>query len=229
MLKGLAELKPVMLKRGGPNWVRRLNVLFRLAHIDLGLLDNDAFENFLDDLHLALYATERDREEKNPDKNFNQIATRESIREAQRGLDRAIRQEDSPPVIFKLAEQELLLYESKEVGFYSFISCDDLPTLVYMAFRHLLEASDVRRSDFRLCGNEKCGYPFVPLRKPREGSPSYCSPRCANLVAMRNYRKRQTEAKRKEERERSHKKYKTRVEAKRGRPTRVQRRPRKAT
>jgi CGNR zinc finger len=56
----------------------------------------------------------------------------------------------------------------------------------------------------------------------RVGKQRFCSPRCANRNYMREYRKK--DSVKAEEAERSHSRYKKRVEKKRGKPTRVERR-----
>jgi hypothetical protein len=189
--------------RGGTHWVKRLNRLLRFAHQNLGVLNNGAWEDLLDELYEAIFGAKRNRD---AETNFNRIATRESVREAQKGLDGAIRGDSvDDDITFELAKQTLTIHESKDAGFFFSYHGEHFPTAVYTAFAHLLAASWVRRSDFRLCANDKCGYPFVPLRKPRKGQPGYCSPKCANRMAAIKYRRSKGEALRAKERERAEK------------------------
>ena len=195
---------------GGAWWVRRLNILLRFAHDDLALLTNGAWQDLIDQLYFALLGEARDRHRKT---RFDETVNRPSVREAQLGLMRAVDPNDirTDSVDFELAKQTLTIFESEESGFDAQFDSDHFPTNVYMTFMHLLKASKVRRSDFRLCANDKCGYPFVPLRKPREGEKSFCSKKCRNRVAAIEYRKAHTEEVRAKERIRSEKRYAAKV------------------
>ena len=204
------------MEGGGRGWIRRLNVLFRFTRVNLGDLDNGKFQNLLDDLHLSLYDTKRDRQKTNYPFD-NRIATREAVGEAQRGLRSLVDADESPDsrgekVTLFLEKQELRLGRDETGYWYTFVS-RHFPTNLYMLFAYLLDASAVKPSDFRYCSNDECKLPFVPLRKPPKDAPCYCSPRCANLFASRSYRKRQSAAKKKQERK--------------GRPTKVKKTPRK--
>jgi hypothetical protein len=66
--------------------------------------------------------------------------------------------------------------------------------MLFLAFGHAMNASMVSRDDFRECANPTCKHLFAPLRKSASGSPAYCTPRCARIVAARNYRKKKAAA-----------------------------------
>jgi hypothetical protein len=85
--------------------------------------------------------------------------------------------------------ETLLLDTDPETGrfFYQFRS-KDFPTQVFAALTFILFMSDITQGDFLHCAN--CDTGFVPMRKPRKGTPNYCSRKCANVVMAREYRAR---------------------------------------
>jgi hypothetical protein len=129
-------------------------------------------------------------------------------------------------VQFKLAGQELTIVTAlppregedtsvpwrivtglrEEDTFVSWFWNNHFPSQVYNVFAEMLKASGVKLSDFLHCS--LCGTLFVPLRKPRKGTPNYCSTNCASVVASRNYRTRQAAA---------------RLKKKKGKPAKVKR------
>lgn len=200
---------PTIIPAGGRYWIKRLNVLLHFAHEDLGVLTNGDWENLLDRLYVALLDAKRDR---NPKMMFNRIATRESVREAQKGLDRIIRLDPTGGTVdLELARQELTLGVNEDGRFFGTFASEHFGTNVYMAFWHLLEASLLNRSDFKTCANDKCGYPFIPLRKPRDDERAYCSTKCRNRVAAIEYRKAKGDQLKEKERLRSEKRYAAKV------------------
>jgi len=194
-----------ILQGGGRDWVRRLNIMLRFSALNPWHLNNGAWENLLDDLYWAFFAAKRDRQ--NKESEFNQGATRPAVGEAQQGLQR-LRTSDDPPEL-SLEKQKLTIYQNEETGFGYYLWSKHFPTNVYMNFAYLLDLSAVIPRDFLKCAN--CQTPFIPLRKPQKDIPSYCQPKCASVVAMRNLRKRQSAAKKKQ----------------RGKPTKIKRTPRK--
>jgi hypothetical protein len=129
---------------------------------------------------------------------FDDSATREALSEAQRGLDRMLKRLLVKPATglsalfkIKLVRQELLIIPTKEAVDFQFTT-DHFPSEVYRAFAEAFKASGVKRTDFLHCS--QCDDLFIPLRKPRKGTPVYCSHNCASVVASRNYRARQAAA-----------------------------------
>jgi hypothetical protein len=179
-------------------WNKRLNVLFRFAHVDLGLLDNDAFGKLLNDILDAVGVLPI-----GPGHTLN--VTRETLRKAQRGLDRTLklllagpmpgleRAKYLPKVKLKLAATTLAIYPTEERGYSHVFGSSHLPTLIYITLAEALKALDVKQEDILHCSH--CDTMYVPLRKPRKGTPNYCSQRCAVVIASRMFRKRQAEAK----------------------------------
>ncbi len=100
--------------------------------------------------------------------------------------------DDEPPTLRHLLKDATLviqLYGDDRGTFYSHrIETDDFATKLVVEFDNLLKWSAVGQENIRHCSNETCKTPFIPLRKPRKGSPAYCSNRCARIVAARNYR-----------------------------------------
>ena len=218
----------------------RLNKLLGFAGDDLSLLNNGRWQDKLDEVYFAIYAAKRNRALFLS--NFNRIATRESVREAQIGLKKALgdfqRRKTSTPrsrtfltggpetIHLDLAKQQLWFRENSDGPIESWHTTEHFPTMVYEA---LAEASCCRKfkwSDIRKCADDNCDNLFVPLRKPHKGKPAYCSSKCGNRVAALRYRRGKSEEFKVAERERSHSGYKKRVKI-RARPTRVERNPRK--
>jgi hypothetical protein len=168
-------------------YTERLNFLFRFAELDPWKLDNGAREELLDDLYLAMYDSPRNRELLKGGE-FDRAATPEGVSKGQRSLARFIEKGWA-----ELGKTKVLLSafteESEFAGEYYYrFSSDDFPTLLILAFAHLMSVCEIRQSDFLACAN--CGITFVPKRKPREGTPNYCSTKCANVVAAKNYREK---------------------------------------
>lgn len=176
-------------------WRDRLNILLRLPSVDPWVLTNGRWQNLLGDLHFALYGTQR-----NPGANedFEKAATRESIREVYTVLKEyeSVPKSTLATLKFQLAEQILeISHDVRRNRFYSRFRSKHFPTMFYMMLSHLLEISDVGLTDIRECAN--CKVDFVPQRKPRKGVSVYCSTRCRNVVAARNYRAKARKAKKK--------------------------------
>jgi hypothetical protein len=186
-------------------WIGRLNVLLRFDRVDPWTLNNGALEKLVDEMHFAVYGSALRSEEPDVElfrrPHFHSIATREALSEAQRGLDRAIQVLlVKPPGTFKLggqtvqmatlklARQTLQIVRLGGDTFASWSQSDHFPSQVYTAFAEVLKASGRKPSDFLHCS--RCGTWFVPLRRPRKGTPTYCSPKCARAVASKHYRAR---------------------------------------
>ena len=179
----LDNLVPKIIIGGDSSWKRRLNALLRFAKVDPWKLTNGDWQTLLDDLYFALHSAKRDPE----DSTFNRAATREGVRDAYYGLKKQLEEDDGQQsATLHLAEQDLEIHYSNEIGFWYGFTSRDFPTMIYMTLAHLLHASDLRKSDIIRCSH--CESYFVPLRKPREDTPNYCSRKCANVVAARNFR-----------------------------------------
>ena len=189
--------EPPTNKHPAKYWIGRLNVLLRFARVDPWKLNDDALRTLVDEIYLALVG--------DPDRQdfsrweFDAIATREALRETQHGLDRMLQHLLTPGKMslrssetFKLRGQELTVCSIGNKFFWIIRKSTHLPSLVYTVFGELLKESGVKVSDFLHCSH--CGNLFVPLREPLKGTPSYCSPNCASVIASRNYRARQAAA-----------------------------------
>jgi hypothetical protein len=190
---------------------RRLNVLLRFARVDPWKLNNGAFEKLRDEMFFAVFG---DPTQPVPwSEGLTKRVTRGALGEAQRGLHRALEQLLGEPTAgrtttvaeLKLAESVLRIctiptahMNLVPVGFLPVFDSDHFPTYVYHTFGELLQASRVKASDFLHCS--LCSTLFIPLRKPRKGTPTYCSPKCAGVVASRNFRKRRAAARLKKKR-----------------------------
>jgi hypothetical protein len=119
------------------------------------------------------------------------VTTRQGVRDAQRGLKKYLDKNEDANLL-PLRASTLVINQDAD-GFYYTLASPDFPTIVYHMFAHILEASGVRAGDFLHCSY--CNSLFIPLRKPRKGTPVYCSHRCAAVVASRNYRARLAAAK----------------------------------
>jgi hypothetical protein len=172
-------------------YTERLNFLFRFAELDPWKLNNGAWETFLDDLHFAMYGAARKREGSKviwSFGNFSQTATRDGVSKAQRSLSRFIDKGWA-----ELIKAKVLLSafteETEFAGEYYYrFESEDFATLVNLEFAHLMSVCEIKQSDFLACA--QCGITFVPRRKPREGTPNYCSTKCANIVAAKTYREK---------------------------------------
>jgi hypothetical protein len=190
------------VKETARDWLRRLNVLLRFARVDMRKLDDRAFRKLQDEMYFAV-----DRDPGPPENQvtrtmFDARATREAFSEAQPELARALQRllvdlTKLGPLAqfelarFKLAGEELSIGVIK--GAFDFRShTNHFPSQVYKAFRDALKASGVKPTDFLHCSH--CDTVFVPLRKPRKGTPVYCSAKCSTVVGSRNYRARQAAA-----------------------------------
>jgi len=181
-------------------WVRRLNVLLRFAGLEPWKLNDGALKKLQGEMFFAVIGNLSAQERQLYRAVFDSDATREALGEAQRGLNRALKTLLVTPatmgplaqlerVRFKIARQELRIGFVKG-NFHFQYHTDHFPSQVYVAFRELLEASGVKLNDFLHCSY--CNNLFLPLRKPRKGVPAYCSPKCASVIASRNYRARRT-------------------------------------
>jgi hypothetical protein len=173
------------------SWIPRLNVLLRFAQIDVLKLTNGEWGDLLDDLYFSLYNLKRDRTK--PEGDFHEAATPEGVSKAQRELKRQLESQDDMHLI-PLAEQTMILFNMPNRGefVYRFTS-KDFTTMVFMEFAHLLFMSALKPADFLRC--PCCETWFVPKRKPRKGMASYCSKRCANVIASRNFRAKKKKVK----------------------------------
>jgi hypothetical protein len=189
-------------------WRRRLTALLRFARVDLGLLDNGALEKLKGEIYFAVMGEVSPPEDQVFRPIFDDSATREALSEAQRGLSRALQRllvtsTTAGPLTqferarFKLAGQELSIGFVKG-AFVVRSHTDHFPSQVYKAFTDILKACGLKPGDFRTCSH--CETLFIPLRTPHKGMPTYCSQRCAGIVAARMFRKRQAEARLKKKR-----------------------------
>src|SRR5262249_11972169 len=180
-------------------WLRRLNVLLRFARLDPWKLNDDALKTLLDEIYLTLAGDPDSQDLESFSRwEFDAIATREALSEAQRKLGGALPHLLAPgelplrSVQFKLIAEELTICSIANNYFWTILKSKHLPSLVYTTFAEVLHASGVKVSDFIHCSH--CKNLFVPLREPREGTPTYCSPECASVIASRNYRARKAAA-----------------------------------
>jgi len=215
--------------------IRRLNVLLRLASpsTDLALLNNGAWSELLDGFYWAILA-EKQRTPK--EDVFHQAGSRLGVKTAQEGLrgQLSLLQRAKPqqgPLLlenlpsFELAKQTLYLHVD-EKGFFPRYVSTDFPTMTYQMLSYLIDRLKLRPSDFLTCANEKCRTVFVPIRKRSSADRAFCSPRCANLIAARDYRQRKPDELKAKERNRSGRRYEDKVRKKF--PTaKITRRPRK--
>jgi hypothetical protein len=175
--------------------LRRLNVLLRFACVDPWTLSNGALAKLLDEMYAVVVGDPRRADLQYLRPRFDHIATREALSEAQRKLNNALQVLVIKPttrlraVQFQLAARTVSIgtLPGQEVFGTRFQFPQHFPTLVYTAFSDLLNGKKV--SDILRCSH--CGNWFVPLRKPREGTSTYCSQKCAGVIASRNYRARQ--------------------------------------
>jgi hypothetical protein len=180
------------------HWNQRLNVLLRFAHVDPWTLNDDALEKLRADIAFAVIGLPIGPQRGEPFEPFNRMATREALRQAQRGLDRALKLllvagRGLPKTAeFKLAKSTLRIYVTEAHGYFHGFESEHLATLVYVTLAELLKESNVKPSEILHCS--LCDTLFVPLRKPRKGLPIYCSHRCGSVIASRAFRKRQAEA-----------------------------------
>lgn len=191
--------------------IRRLNVLLKLPQIDLALLNNGDFETLLDNLYWAILGRKERKREKDV---FHAAAQRPGIKEAQetlRGHLASLRYGTGKEVVeLELAKQTLLIVADDKGFAHSYIS-RDFPTMVYGMLSFLLERAQVKRSDLLTCANEKCRTVFVPLRSRASSDRAFCSPKCANLIAAKEYRKRRAGELKVKERKRSKARYRRKV------------------
>ena len=183
-------------------WLRRLNVLLGFARVDPWTLSNGALEKLLDQMFFALEGNPGPVARELLRQRFDRIATREALREAHGEIKDALEGlfVKPPQLGFRTATLELTgqkhqIMVPRDGGTFIFSSqSNHFPSQVYDAFYKVLEASGVKPDDFLHCSY--CGNLFVPLRKPGKGTPVYCSPKCANVIASRDYRARQVKMRR---------------------------------
>lgn len=208
-------------------WIKRLNVLLGLACIDPWRLTDDAWNKLRDHLYWALYGDPKGG--RFP--GITEEATREAVKAAQEVIRReitALKFAESPRAEFHLKNQTVWLVNTAGGEFDTVFDSRDLQTMIYSMLIRLLEVSDVTRSDILICNRKTCGKFFIPLRKPSKGMKSFCAPKCANIVAAREYRKRKAEELRPKEAKRSRGRYVDKVHNDpRLRNARVDRRPKR--
>ena len=195
-------------------YIRRLNVLLKLPRIDLRTVTDAGLQTILDDFYWAIFGTKNRRRD---DDTFHAATTpaRPAIARAQDGLSRELTslRHDTEPLELELAPQTLCI-AANDQGFSPRYVSKDFPTMVYSMLAYLLERSHVGRSDLLTCANVRCLTVFVPVRRRSETAKTFCSPKCANLIAARHYRERKAEELKLSERERNHEKYVKRVHKK---------------
>lgn len=217
--------------------IRRLNVLLKLASrgTDLALLNNGAWSKLLDELYWAILA---EKQRTLRDDVFHHAATRLGVKTAQEGLRGQLSllqqaQLQKGPLLlenvpsFELTKQTLYLLVD-EKGFFPRYVSTDFPTMTYSMLYFLIDRLELKPSDLLTCANEKCRTVFVPVRKRSDDDRAFCSPKCANLIAALEYRRRKGEQLKARERERSSKRYDERVHNKPGfKNVTIRKRPRK--
>ncbi len=196
--------------------------------MDVGALADGGWNALLGDLYFAVFGEERRVFKQDA---FHFAATRAGIRDAQGGLriqlpvlQRGKGEEPAP--MFQLSAYWLYVAAGKD-GFVSRPAFTDGPTMIYFTLAYLLEQSRVTQRDILTCANDRCCAFFVPLRRPHAGQKSFCSPRCGNLIAAREYREKKAEELRSREKERSRKRYEEKTH-KQHPGARIPRRPRKS-
>ncbi len=200
-----------MIQAQRANLIRRVNIILGLATRDIRMLREDAREELLNDLYWALFAV---KERKRKDSPFHRTTTDEAIKTVQDDLRRELPLiQRGKPAQFELSKQTLNFLQDQDGVFFK-SSDTDFPTMVYETLRYLLTHIGLKGTDLLACANEKCRAIFVPLRRPHKNVKSFCSQKCGNLIAAREYRKKKAEEIREKERERSHKQYEKRVHKK---------------
>jgi hypothetical protein len=195
------------------NEIRRLNFLLKLPSVPVKELDATSWTAFQRDLCSAVLSSRRANEVGEP---FSVTLTDIRMVKAElgsflRSLFNAIKNPDDARQGLQLEGQHVRV-EPDGNKFAVLYMSEDVPTRIYQALCNLIEQTEVAPRDILVCANPKCETFFVPLRKPHPGENNFCSPKCSNLIAARNWRKKQSEALREKEKERSHKKYKARME-----------------
>jgi len=195
---------------------RRLNVLLRLPGRTLPKEANvKAWNALLQEFYFALYG------EKGPvpkDKAFRVVASAAGVRTAQEELYNVLPLlKHHPPhgqaPRLTVSAQTLFIHLDSEGRFF----CKRYPvdfdneraflTLVCEALGDLLVRAQVTRRDLLECANPDCRSLFVPLRRPHVGARSFCSRRCANLVAVKEYRQKHKKVLQEKEAQRGRKRY----------------------
>ena len=203
------------------NDIRRLNEILRLPGVNLGALNDDAWNALLDGIYFAVFGQRGRRErlkkavESGFDSDlFHNTMDRAGLRDAQVGLQvrlpilRRHKAKDSIPP-FELKGQWMYIAAGKE-GFEIAYASGDCPTTIYSTLVALLLRSKVTQRDILNCANPRCGAFFVSLRKPHAGQRNFCSQRCGSLIAARDYRSKKGKMLKAKEKERSRKRYEAR-------------------
>ena len=158
----------------------------------------------MDSLHVAIFNTPRNRNEDSP---FNDAARKRTpVWDALETLRKEIlkaEQDDTDFIRLPLEKStlEIRYVEDSWGGIYDQkFEARDFATMLFLAFGHVMNASMVTRSDFRICANESCKTPFFPLRKRDPKVDAFCKPGCARIVAARNYRAKKKKAAKKKKR-----------------------------
>jgi hypothetical protein len=82
-----------------------------------------------------------------------------------------------------------------EHGFSRGVASKNMTTLLTDILLSTLVRLELKPTDILQCANVRCRAFHVPLRAPRPGSRSFCSPGCARIAATQAYRERQKKAK----------------------------------
>lgn len=203
-----------MLTRNA-DMIGRLNVLLDLASKVIDELDSAGVSELQGNLYWAVYGGKLDLK---ADSSFDLAATRDGMRAAQEGIRGQLHPlRHAPPMSpgtlfdcypsFDLSRQTVRLFSDDE-GFFTRYESRDFPTMAYGALCFLVERLKLKPGDFLSCDYERCKRVFVPMRKPHaQAKQHFCSQRCANIVSARNSRTNNPQR----ERERLHKKYKSKV------------------
>jgi hypothetical protein len=168
---------------------KRVNELLRFAQLDPWTLtngDREKLEALKDRLFYALYGFKRDPA--STWEEFEPIATPEALSEAQRELKKRLDDTSPEAHLFPLKDLRLKLLHTPDDQYAYRFTGKHLPSLIYVMFAWLLFMSELRHQDFKRC--EQCQTWFYPRRRPHKGAPTYCSKRCANIIAARNFRKK---------------------------------------
>jgi len=163
----------------------RLNTLLRFGQTDPWLLTNGKRDELVDDLYFAIYGIKRDPHHEHG-ADFAKSTTREGLKRAYEGLkehlvcgDKEHHLEIGPQTLW------IRVNPNSQEYYYQFDN-NDLRDRVFVTYADALFMAELKEGDIVKCAN--CRTQFVPLRKPKKGKPSYCSKRCANVIASRNFR-----------------------------------------
>jgi hypothetical protein len=193
-----------------------LNVILRLPGRTLPKESNvKAWNALRDEFYFALLG------EKGPVpkyKAFNVVVSATGVRAAQEELRNVLpllkhhTPHSQAPRLTLSAQGLYIGLDGEGRFFYEYLPVDfdnetAFPTMVYQVLVYLLERCQITLKDLLRCANPSCASLFAPLRRAHVGTRSFCSKRCANLIAVQEFRKKHKKALQKKEVQRSRKRY----------------------